>query len=175
MRASAACALACALAAPARAQEHGLFAHANLAVNAYTYFGSTRTAPSLNVTPADRVITFEQIGVGYFLYPELRATLTAQFGETWTGLPDGASHYTLGCLIPWLAWVHRGFFAGAGPMLAWRSGGKDQFDVGLFLAGGYVHALGRGFAIGGAIQAPMMFAVRFSVAVTPALVLAYRY
>jgi hypothetical protein len=189
MRCCAAAAVTCLLAAraaavePATAVESSLpspasrpfFFHANLALNAYTYFGATAAAPSLSVTPADRVITFQQIGVGYFIDPSLRVQLTLQFGETWSGLPGGASRFTLACAIPWFVWVHGGLFAGAGPILAARSGGKDQLDVGLFTAVGYAFPIGRGFTLGAALQAPMLFAVRFSVAVTPAVMLAYRF
>ena len=150
--------------------------YTSFAFNVYTYLGAQGTSPATNVTPDNRAIIYQQLGVGYFVHPKLRLTLTLQFGETLTGLPDGASHFTLVAIVPWLVFTHRGFFTGAGPVLAPISYGKaPNFDAGIYTATGYTFKLGRGLSLSPAVQAVMMLDQRFSFAVTPTVALAYRF
>ncbi len=160
------------------------FFHASFGVNVYSFLGATGNGlkgnAQLNVLPGDttpdRRMTFaEQIGVGYFVHEHIRLTLTAMFIETATGVPDTASKFTMLSFIPWVAYVNGGFFAGLGPLLTARAYGDWNFELGLFPVAGYGFQLGGGFTLALAVQAPVTFLQRVTVAVTPALVLGYRF
>jgi len=150
--------------------------YTSFAFNAYTYLGPQGTAPATNLTPDNRAIIYQQLGFGYFVHPKVRLTLTMQLGETLTGLPSGASHFTLLGIIPWVVFTHRGFFTGAGPVLAPISYGKvPNFDAGIYTATGYTFKLGRGLSLSPALQAVLMLDQRVSFALTPTVALAYRF
>lgn len=151
------------------------FLHANLAVNAFTWLGETSTQPSRWVTPADKIILLQQLGAGYWVHPNFRLQLTLQFVETLTGRAQNESALSLYGAITWGVFTYKRFFAGAGILWAARSAGKDQFDAGLFLATGVTFPLGRGWGLAAAVQAPVMFVQRVSVAVSPALIVTYRF
>lgn len=151
------------------------FVHANLAVNAFTWLDSTSSQASRWVTPADKFILLQQLGAGYWVHPNLRLNLTLQFVETLTGRGPNESALTLYGAIPWATFTYQRFFAGAGILFAARSAGKDQFDAGLFLATGVTFPLGRGWALAAAVQAPVMFVQRVSIAVSPAFIVSYRF
>ena len=197
MRAIAVACLACSLAATARGAEESsspaaeapvtiakpapkppgkLLVYSSFAFNVYTYLGAQGTSPSANLTPDNRAIIYQQLGFGYFVHPKLRLTLTLQFGETLTGLPNGASHFTLLGIIPWLVFTDHGFFTGIGPVLAPISYGKvPNFDAGIYTATGYTFKLARGLSLSPALQVVLMLEQRLSFALTPTLALAYRF
>jgi len=197
MRAIAVACLACSLAATARGAEESssppaeapvtiakpapkppgkLLVYSSFAFNVYTYLGAQGTSPSANLTPDNRAIIYQQLGFGYFVHPKLRLTLTLQFGETLTGLPNGASHFTLLGIIPWLVFTDHGFFTGIGPALAPISYGKvPNFDAGIYTATGYTFKLARGLSLSPALQVVLMLEQRLSFALTPTLALAYRF
>lgn len=160
--------------APARAPGRW-FVHANLAVNAFTWLDSTSTQGSRWVTPADKLILLQQLGAGYWVHPNLRLNLTLQFVETVTGRAPNESAMTLYGAITWATFTYQRFFAGAGILWAARSAGKDQFDAGIFTAMGVTFPLGRGWGVAAAVQAPIMFVQRLSVAVSPAFIVTYRF
>ena len=160
---------------PATTPAPKFFVHLNTAMNVYTYLGSTEMLPSKSFTPGDRTITYQFFGAGYQLYPQLRIMLSMQLAETVSGLPAGASSLTLIGFIPWAVWTPGRFFAGAGPLLAPRSYGVNQFDAGVFTAAGYAFPLGRGFSLAACVQMPFMFDQRFAFAVNPAVSLGYRF
>jgi hypothetical protein len=150
--------------------------YTSFAFNVYTHLGASGAAPAADLTPANRAIIYQQLGFGYFVHPKLRLTLTLQFGETLTGLPANASRFTLLGIIPWLVFTHRGFFTGAGPVLAPISYGKaPNFDAGIYTATGYIFPLGHGLSLAPAIQLVLMLNQRVSFAITPTVALAYRF
>ena len=150
--------------------------YTSFAFNVYTYLGAQGTSPSMNLTPDNRAIIYQQLGFGYFPHPNLRLTLTFQFGETLTGLPNGASHYTLFGIVPWLVYTTHGFYTGAGPMLAPVSYGKaPNFDAGIYTATGYIFKLPKNLSLAPAVQLVLMLNQRVSFAVTPTVALAYRF
>src|SRR5438874_2943439 len=151
------------IAKPAPKPPGRFLVYTSFAFNVYTYLGAQGMSPSTNLTPDNRAIIYQQLGFGYFVHPKLRLTLTLQFGETLTGLPNGASHFTLVGLIPWLVFTHRGFFTGAGPVLAPISYGKvPNFDAGIYTATGYTFKLGRGLSLSPALQVVLMLNQRFA-------------
>lgn len=153
-----------------------LLVYTSFAFNAYTYLGAQGTSPATSLTPDNRAIIYQQLGFGYFPHPNLRLTLTFQFGETLTGLPNGASHYTLFGIVPWLVYTTHGFYTGAGPMLAPVSYGKaPNFDAGIYTATGYIFKLPKNLSLAPAVQLVLMLNQRVSFAVTPTVALAYRF
>jgi hypothetical protein len=144
-------------------------------VNAFTWVGGVNGGASSWVTPADRFILLQQLGGGYWVHPNIRVQLTLQFVETLSGLPQGQSALALMGAIPWVVYTRGRFFGGMGPLVAWQSGGKSQFDLGWFLAVGVTFPLGQGWALAAAVQGPVMFYQRLSVAVSPALVVSRRF
>src|SRR6266446_4850991 len=96
------------IAKPAPKPPGRFLVYTSFAFNVYTYLGAQGTSLATNVTPDNRAIIYQQLGFGYFVHPKLRLTLTLQFGETLTGLSNGASHFTLVGIIPWLVFTHRG-------------------------------------------------------------------
>jgi hypothetical protein len=150
--------------------------YSSLAFNAYTYLAPTPTSKAVHLTPANRAILGEQVGVGYFVHPMVRLTLTLQLAEYLSGTPSGASSFALLGFIPWVMFTTHGFFTGAGPMVAPISYGKiPNFDIGLYTATGYNIVLGRGVSLAPALQFVVMFGQRTAVQLTPALALAYRF
>jgi hypothetical protein len=164
------------IAKPAPKPPGKLLVYTSFAFNVYTYLGAQGTSPSTNLTPDNRAIIYQQLGFGYFVHPNLRLTLTLQFGETLTGLPNGASHFTLLGIIPWLVFTTHGFFTGVGPALAPISYGKvPNFDAGIYTATGYTFKLPHGLSLSPALQMVLMLDQRVSFALTPTLALAYRF
>jgi len=160
--------------APAPADPGNLFLHASFGVNVYTHAAAYNALPQQTLTPGDHPTTFEQVGVGYWVDPHIRLQLTGMLGETFSGLKPGASALTHISVIPWIVFTDGGLFGGAGPLLAPRALGIDAFNGGLFTCVGYGMKLGDAFSLALAVQMPMMFGARASVAITPALVLGYR-
>jgi hypothetical protein len=161
--------------APAPKAPGNIYLHANLAMNAYTYLGEKGAAKSLSYTPDDRVVSFQQLGVGYFVSKSLRLQVTFQVGETWSGIPDTASKFTLASVMPMAFYIRKRFSIGAGPMFAARSGGKTQFDAGAFGAVGYLFPLKNGFAISPVLGVAVLGYQRTVVAINPAVSLSYRF
>jgi len=151
------------------------FAHLNLGINAYTYVAPTAAAPGLDMTPASRAMLFQQVGGGYWVHPLVRLQLTLMFGETVSGLPAGGSAFTLAAAMPLVVLTWKGAFIGTGPLIAPRALGTWALHAGVFTFFGYALPLGAGFSLGLAVQVPVMFAQRVSVAVTPALTVGYRF
>lgn len=140
------------------------------------WVGASGALPSQTVSVADRQTVVQLFGVGRFLRPSVRVMLSFQFAEIVGGAPPGASSLALVGGIPWVAWHPiPQVFVGLGALLTMRNYGKDQFDAGIFTCVGAALPLGRGFSAGAAVQVPILLVVRPSVAVTPALFLAYRF
>jgi hypothetical protein len=154
---------------------HPFFVHESFGVNVVTYTQASGKTPSSTVTPGDKAIVFQQIGVGYWVHPNIRLQLTGIFGETLSGLKPGASSFTLGGVIPCVFYTNHGLFGGLGPLFAPRAFGKDNFNVGLFSVAGYALPLGGGVSLAAAVQVPVMFEQMVSVAVTPAAILGERF
>jgi hypothetical protein len=149
--------------------------HLNFGINAYTYAAPTASSAAMNMMPTNRLILLQQVGFGYWVHPNVRLQLTLQFTESVTGLPATASPLTLLGAIPWVVYTNGMFFAGAGPLIAVRAYGQWQPDLGLFSAVGISVPVGEGFGVGAALQVPIMFLQRFSIAVSPAIFVAKRF
>jgi hypothetical protein len=154
---------------------HRAFVYESFGFNAVTYTGPSGKVSSSTITPGDKVVLFEQAGIGYWVHPNIRLQVTGMFGETVTGLKPGASSFTLGAVIPCVFYTNGGFFAGGGPMFAPRAFGTDGFNFGIFSVAGYAFSLGHGLTLAGAVQAPVMLAQKDSLAITPAIVFGERF
>jgi hypothetical protein len=161
--------------APSKVKDRFL-TYTSFGFNAYTWLGATATAPSTELTPASRGIIFQQVGAAYYVHRLLRVQLTIIFGETVSNLPSGASTFTTLGIVPMLVFTTHGFFTGAGPQLAPISYGKaPNFDAGIYTATGYSVKLGHGLSLPIAMQVVVMLNQRTSVALTPAVALAWRF
>lgn len=150
--------------------------HLNFGLVAYNWAGASGATPSSSVTLADRQTIVQLAGIGYFLRPNLRVMLSVQLAETVGGGKPGSSAFTLGGVIPWIAWHPIApVFLGVGALLAPRSYAQWTFDAGVFTCVGATLPLGAGFALGAAVQVPIMFVVRPTVSLVPAVFLAYRF
>jgi hypothetical protein len=154
---------------------HPMYVYGSYGFNVVTYTGASGKVAASTVTPANKVIQFEQVGFGYWVHPNIRVQLTGMFGETLSGLKPGASSFTLGAVIPCVFYTNGGFAAGGGPMFAPRAFGADAFNLGIFSVVSYGFKLGGGTSLAVAVQVPVMVEQKFSVAVTPALALAERF
>jgi hypothetical protein len=157
------------------------FVHFNFAWNVYTYLGPTGDGIGANaenhIDPSKRGIIFQQIGFGYHFHKMLRVQLTLQFGETVTGENENVkTGFSLFGIIPWLVFSHKGFVAGVGPILAPVSYGvPGKFDAGIFAATGYSFKLPRNFSLGLLVQIVTWLNQRTAVAISPALLVGYRF
>lgn len=150
--------------------------HVNLGMNAYTYLAPTSAgAPGTHLDPTKRGILVQQLGLGYFVLPNLRLQLTLWAAETLWGTPAGKSSFAMFSVIPWAIYNHGPLFAGTGPVYAFRSYGDSEDDWGIFNAVGASYPLGKGFALSGVVQLPFWFGRRIAFQVTPALILSRRF
>jgi hypothetical protein len=156
------------------ALHHRLFVHESFGFNVLTYTAASGKVAASTTTPGDKVILYQQVGIGYWVHPNIRLQLTGILGETVSGLKPGASSFTMGGVIPCAFYTNGGFFAGGGPLLAPRAFGANAFNIGIFSLVGYAFALGHGLTLAGAVQAPVMLEQKESVAVTPAIILGER-
>jgi hypothetical protein len=148
------------------------FVHFNFAFNVYTYMD-----PDIHIDPSKRAIAFQQIGFGYHFHKMLRVQLTLQFGETLTSDTESVKPgFSLFGIIPWLVFTHKGFVAGVGPILAPVSYGvAGKFDAGIFAATGYSFKLPKNFSLGLLVQIVGWLNQRNAVAISPALLVGYRF
>jgi hypothetical protein len=151
------------------------FVHAQFGAAVVSFVGSSGTQPSRWFSPADRVVLGQLVGIGYWLLPHLRLTLTMQFNETVSGLPANASPFTFMGVIAWAAYTNGPFFAGIGGVIAPRSFGMWDADAGIFANAGSGVPLGAGFTLGIGVQMPLMLARRVSWSVSPYLYLSKRF
>jgi hypothetical protein len=151
------------------------FVHFNFGFNVYTYNGATSASAAQHLTPASRVNLGQQIGAGYYVHPNVRIQLTFQFGENLTGVPSGSGRFALFAIVPQAVLTLRGAFVGLGPFLAPRAFGKNEFELGAFISGGYTWKLPHNVGFSVAVQSPVTFLHRFSAQVTPLVSASYRF
>jgi hypothetical protein len=163
------------VAAPAPEKPGRLFVHATMGFNMYQYLGSTATAQAAEMTPSNRMTILQQVGFGYWVHPLLRLQLTAMFAETLSGMPAGASAFTLASLQALACFTWKGALAGAGLLVAPRAYGNWGANGGLTAVLGYGVPLGAGFGLSFVVQMPVLLVQRFSLTLAPALILGYRF
>ena len=151
------------------------YTYVSYGINAITYTAASGKMAASTTGPGDKVIQFEQVGIGYWVHQNIRVQVTGMFGETLTGLKPGQSSFTLGAVIPCVFYTLGGFAIGGGPMFAPRAFGADNFNFGLFSVVSYGVKLGAGLSLALAVQVPVMFVQKDSVAVTPAINLSERF
>ena len=156
------------------------FVHLNLGVNAYTYAAPGEASgvalPAQHIWPGNRLILLEQLGAGYFVHPRVSVRLTLQFAQyvRWgTDTTATESAFSLFGPIAWAAFHAGPFFVGAGPLFAVYT--PRGFDFGIFTAMGASAPVGGGFAIGGAVQMPLMLYQRVQFGISPAFFVAKRF
>jgi hypothetical protein len=85
------------------------------------------------LSPSDRFVTAQLMGGGYVVSPRFRFGLIGVFSEALTGLPPGADAWQLGGIAPVAIATPGRLILGGGPIIAYRSGGKFQSDIGAVL------------------------------------------
>jgi hypothetical protein len=150
--------------------------HGNAAVNLYSYVGPiTKGTAGTQISPDDRLGLGEQVGVGYFVHPNVNIRLTFQLSETLAGRPAGTSPFQLFGTMAWVVYTTHGFFAGIGPMLDFVTYGKPHIDAGFYASTGYVFDLGHGLGLGPALNLITAFVQRNYVALNQVATLVYRF
>ncbi len=139
-------------------------AAAVLAFPLYTWIGSTDTAPSTSVDITDRVTSIQLIGGGVPITPKFRVFLFAIFGETFNGLPMGASKWQLGAVSPMAQLAFAGRFTlTGGPIYAYRSGGKSNWNVGGVALLGHPFRFSNGMIVSPAVTLVSFWRTRTTV------------
>jgi hypothetical protein len=154
---------------------HPYYVYESFGVNAITHTWAKGTVAESTTGPGDKVILFQQIGVGYWVHPNIRLQVTGIFAETETGLKPGAERFTLGGVIPCVFYTNGGFAAGIGPLFAPRAFGAYDFNFGIFSVASYGIKIPGGATLALAVQVPVMFVQKDSIAVTPAIILGERF
>jgi len=144
--------------------------HANAGVVAASWAQSKLT------TFADRQTTVQAFGIGEYLRPDLRLTVSVQLAEAAGGAPANASTLASVGVTPWLGWNFAGpVYIGAGPLVAPRNYGKNQLDLGVYSTAGVAFPIGGGFVAGASVGVPVMLLVKTTVCVAPTTFVAYRF
>jgi hypothetical protein len=117
------------------------------AVPVVTYVGPAGHRKSQFLSPADRFATSQLIGIGYVINPQLRVGVMGVFNEVLSGLPPGADAWQVGAVAPVVIRTFRRAMVGGGPLLAYRSGGRSQSDVGCVIVSGASLPLRQGLAL----------------------------
>jgi hypothetical protein len=112
-----------------------------------TYAAATGPRPSETLTLADRFATSQLIGGGYVMNPQFRFGVIGIFNEALTGLPPAADAWQFGGFVPIAIGTFIHLIIGGGPIIGYRSGGKNQSDVGALILTGASIPLRRGLAL----------------------------
>jgi hypothetical protein len=130
-----------------------------------TYAAATGPRSSEVLTPADRFATSQLIGGGYVVNPRFRFGVIGIFNEALTGLPPAADAWQFGGVVPIAIGTFNHLIIGGGPIIGYRSGGKNQSDVGALVLSGTSIPLGRGLALNIATPTTALFRRRVTVSV----------
>ena len=137
----------------------------NVGVPLYTHNFDT----GKNVGIQDKLLISEFVGAHYFITKTIRVGMMMQWTEQYTGeLAPGADHFTTFALLPQVGWTFYDHFSTAAIFTyAPRSGGKDQYDLGVQALIGYSLPITTHAAINFAIEVPFNFRVAYTLGVTP--------
>src|SRR5262245_51009743 len=139
------------------------FVTAMVTVPMVTYAGAAGSQQARVTTVADRLVTAEILGTGFVLSPRARVGLVTMFSQ-WHDPPPNIPTWQLGAVAPVVIRTFPRFFAGGGPIIAYRSGGRNRADVGVLLLTGATFRLGHGFAVNATAPISSVFAHRVVVA-----------
>lgn len=139
------------------------------AVPVITYVGPRSPLTSQWVSPSDRFVTAQLIGGGYVVNPRFRYGLIGVFSEALTGLPAGAGAWQLGGVAPVAIATPGRLIVGGGPILAYRSGGTFQSDIGAVLLVGASVPVRKGIALNIVMPITGMFARRVTTSAAVAI------
>jgi hypothetical protein len=140
-----------------------------MAIPLATYAGATGLRNSEILTPADRFATAQLIGMGYVVNPRFRFGVMGIFNEVFTGLPPAAEAWQSGGIAPIGIGTFDHVIIGGGPIIAYRSGGKYQSDVGAVVLSGASIPLRKGLALNIAAPVTALFVRRHTVSVAIAV------
>jgi hypothetical protein len=135
-----------------------------MAVPLATYAGPKGHRRSEILTPADRFAATQLIGVGYVVNPKFRFGAMGIFTEALTGLPPAVDTWQFGGVAPIAIGTFDHFIIGGGPIIAYRSGGQRQSDLGAVVLSGASIPLRKGLALN--IAAPVTALLKRRVTVS---------
>ena len=135
------------------------------AIPLVTYAGPSGPRDSELLTPADRFATSQLIGVGYVVNPRFRFGVMGIFNEVLSGLPPTADAWQFGGVAPVAIGTFEHVIIGGGPIIAYRSGGKGQSDVGAVVLSGASIPLRKGLALNIVAPTTALFVRRVNVSV----------
>src|SRR5262245_49307218 len=139
------------------------------AVPVITYVGPRSPLPSQWLSPSDRFVTAQLIGGGYVVNPRFRYGLIGVFSEALTHLPTGADAWQLGGVAPVAIATPGRLIVGGGPIIAYRSGGTFQSDIGAVLLVGASVPVRKGIALNIVMPITGMFARRVTTSAAVAI------
>src|SRR5262249_30098434 len=152
--------------AVSRAGPHGRpFLTVLSAIPLVTYAGTTRARGAEVLTLADRFAMSQLIGAGYVVNPRFRFGVMGIFNEVLTGLAPAAAAWQFGGIAPIAIGTFDHLIIGGGPMIGYRSGGKNQSDVGAVVLTGASIPLRKGLALNIAAPTTALFVRRVTVSV----------
>jgi hypothetical protein len=150
-------------------------AHASLSAVGLVVLGPTATAPATMQHAGQSLSLGQQLGVGYFVTPRVRVTLTALLSERVT--PD-RSYGMLG-VTPTVSYMVRPFFVGVGPIVSFVNRGTPSMDAGVIAVLGAAIPVTPSVAVTLSANVPALFGLpsgsRFSLAVAPGVGVGYRF
>jgi len=135
------------------------------AIPLITHAGATGPRGSELVTPADRFAVSQLIGVGYVVNPRFRFGAMGIFNEVLTGLPQTAHAWQFGGIAPIAIGTFDHVIIGGGPIVGYRSAGKQQSDFGAVVLSGASIPLKKGLALNVVAPATALFVHRVTVSV----------
>src|SRR5262245_30221254 len=139
------------------------------AIPLVTYAAATGTRDSEVLTPADRFATSQLIGAGYVVNPRFRFGVMGIFNEVLTGLPPTADAWQFGGVAPIAIGTFDHFIIGGGPIFGYRSGGKQQSDIGMVVLTGASIPVRKGLALNIVAPTTALFRRRVSASVGVAI------
>ena len=135
------------------------------AVPAVTYVGPTTSQSSETFGPGHRLVVAQLVAVGYVVNPRVRFGLIGIFNEALTGLRPGADRWQFGGVAPVAIRTPGRFVIGGGPIFGYRSGGKDQANVGAVIVSGVSVPVRKGVSLNIVAPVTAQFTHRVTVAV----------
>jgi hypothetical protein len=123
------------------------FAAALFAVPLVTFAGPVGPRGSEVLSPADRFAVAQLVGAGYVVNPRFRFGVMGIFNEALNGLPPGSDAWQFGGVAPIAIATPGHFIIGSGPLIGYRSAGRQQADAGMVVLSGASIPVKKGLSV----------------------------
>jgi hypothetical protein len=144
------------------------FMAALFAVPLVTFAGPVGPRGSEIVSPADRFAATQLVGGGYVVNPRFRFGVMGIFNEVFTGLPPGSDAWQFGGVAPIAIGTFGRFVIGSGPLIGYRSAGRQQADAGVVVLSGASIPVRKGLSLNIVAPVTALFMHRRTVSVAVA-------